>query len=278
MSQVSSAMSLCCEKLTLWILVEGDPGPTQFPVEWNTSPPNLDDLACKLRTLVTNLSTTDASPLVVCYPFSSSEEDKKQSGEEQVENEFALNKVAEKIKLNESGEYEIRKKAYGEWEISEVFEKLLHKSGSSVGDINQFDIEKFTQPDPEISDDIVNSFIGELKRKKKTFIHINRNESTCREFISAFMTAAVEHVQLKESKLCLKSKEWLDGSHGFEDFEKGAVQNIVQMHSAVEIDETDMEPEPQVQIYDNLGHDVLTALTTANTDNNIKEEKFNLAK
>ncbi|CAJ0769011.1 8348_t:CDS:2, partial [Entrophospora sp. SA101] len=166
-------------------------------------------------TLVTNLSTTDASPLVVCYPFSSSEEDKKQSGEEQVENEFALNKVAEKIKLNESGEYEIRKKAYGEWEISEVFEKLLHKSGSSVGDINQFDIEKFTQPDPEISDDIVNSFIGELKRKKKTFIHINRNESTCREFISAFMTAAVEHVQLKESKLCLKSKEWLDGSHGF---------------------------------------------------------------
>ncbi|CAJ0763839.1 22659_t:CDS:2, partial [Entrophospora sp. SA101] len=250
MSQVSSAMSLCCEKLTLWILVEGDPGPTQFPVEWNTSPPNLDDLACKLRTLVTNLSTTDASPLVVCYPFSSSEEDKKQSGEEQVENEFALNKVAEKIKLNESGEYEIRKKAYGEWEISEVFEKLLHKSGSSVGDINQFDIEKFTQPDPEISDDIVNSFIGELKRKKKTFIHINRNESTCREFISAFMTAAVEHVQLKESKLCLKSKEWLDGSHGFEDFEKGAVQNIVQMHSAVEIDETDMEPEPQVQIYE----------------------------
>ncbi|CAJ0912448.1 5643_t:CDS:2 [Entrophospora sp. SA101] len=166
-------------------------------------------------------------------------EDKKQSGEEQVENEFALNKVAEKIKLNESGEYEIRKKAYGEWEISEVFEKLLHKSGSSVGDINQFDIEKFTQPDPEISDDIVNSFIGELKRKKKTFIHINRNESTCREFISAFMTAAVEHVQLKESKLCLKSKEWLDGSHGFgpveySDFEKGAVQNIVQMHSAVE--------------------------------------------
>nr|CAG8649122.1 10128_t:CDS:2 [Entrophospora candida] len=190
MSQVSSAMSLCSEKLTLWILVGGDPGPTQFPVEWNTSPPNLDNLACKLRTLVTNLSTTDASPLVVCYPFSSSEEDKKKT----------LNKIVEKIKLNESGEYEIRKKAYGEWEISEVFEKLLHKSGSSVGDINQFDI------DPEISDDIVNSFIGELK-KKKTFIHINRNESTCREFISAFMTAAVEHVQLKESKLCLKSEE-----------------------------------------------------------------------
>ena len=72
------------------------------------------------------------------------------------------------------------------------------------------------------------------------------------------MTAAVEHVQLKESKLCLKSEEWLDGSCGFgpvdysvhleefvllvceakkEDFEKGATQNIVQMHSAVEVNE-----------------------------------------
>lgn len=121
-----------------------------------------------------------------------------------------------------------------------------------------FKTEKFTQPDPEISDNIVNSFISKLKRKKKTFIHVNRNESTCREFISTFMTAAVEYVQLKESKLCLKSEEWLDGSRGFgpvdysvhlekfvllvceakkEDFEKGTAQNIVQMHSAVEVNE-----------------------------------------
>nr|CAG8439632.1 11505_t:CDS:2 [Entrophospora candida] len=254
MSQTSSAMSLCSEKLTLWILVEGSPRPIKFPVEWNTSPPDLDDLAHKLckekktfenvdpesleffnhddrinplraGTLITNLSTTDASPLVIRYPFSNSEEDGKKSSEEQVENEFAFNKVVEDIKLNESGKCEIslsiqiqEKKAYGEWEVSEVFEKFLHKSGSSVGDINQFDIE---------------------------------------------------------SKLCLKSEEWLDGSHGFgpvdysvhleefvllvceakkEDFEKGATQNIVQMHSAKinkkqKIDETDMEPEPQVQIY-----------------------------
>ncbi|CAJ0640373.1 5658_t:CDS:2 [Entrophospora sp. SA101] len=320
MSQTSSAMSLCSEKLTLWILVEGSPRPIKFPVEWNTSP-DLDDLAHKLckekktfenvdpesleffnhddrinplraGTLVTNLSTTDASPLVIRYPFSNSEdkikyfylfdfesihpshlhlsvyclEDGKKSSEEQVENEFAFNKVVEDIKLNESG-----KKAYGEWEISEVFEKFLHKSGSSVGDINQFDIEKFTQPDPEISDDIVNSFIGEPRERKRPLFML----IVMREFISAFMIVAVEHVQLKESKLCLKSEEWLDGSHGFgpvdysvhleefvllvceakkEDFEKGATQNIVQMHSAKinkkqKIDETDMEPEPQVQIY-----------------------------
>lgn len=72
------------------------------------------------------------------------------------------------------------------------------------------------------------------------------------------MTAAVEHVQLKESKLCLKSEEWLDGSRGFgpvdysvhleefvllvceakkHDFEKGIAQNIMQMCSAVEVNE-----------------------------------------
>lgn len=34
----------------------------------------------------------------------------------------------------------IGKKAYGEWEIGEVLEKFLHKSGSSVGDINKLDI------------------------------------------------------------------------------------------------------------------------------------------
>ncbi|CAJ0874230.1 13725_t:CDS:1, partial [Entrophospora sp. SA101] len=33
MSAMSSAMSLCSEKLTLWILVKGSPGPTKFPVE-----------------------------------------------------------------------------------------------------------------------------------------------------------------------------------------------------------------------------------------------------
>ncbi|CAJ0641958.1 2927_t:CDS:2, partial [Entrophospora sp. SA101] len=177
--------------------------------------------------------------------------DKKKSGEEQVKNEFSFNKLWRKLNqmkvVNMRSVFQFEfKKAYGEWEISEVFEKFLHK---------EWIIRKFTQPDPEISDDIVNSFINELKRKKKTFIHINHNKSTCREFISAFMTAAVEHAQLKESKLCLKSEEWLDGSHGF-----GPVDYSVHLEEFVllvcepkkedfEKDETDMEPEPQVQIY-----------------------------
>ncbi|CAG8713343.1 16667_t:CDS:2, partial [Funneliformis caledonium] len=149
------------------------------------------------------------------------------------------------IKLNESGK---QKKAYGEWEINEVFEKFLHKSGLSVNDINQFDIN------PEISDDIVNSFIGKLKKKKRTFIHVNHNKNTCREFITAFMTVTAEYVPVKRNfdpvdySIHLEDFVLLICEAKKEDFEKGAIQNIVQMHSAIS-DKTDIEPEPQVQIY-----------------------------
>lgn len=85
---------------------------------------------------------------------------------------------------------------------------------------------------------------------------MNRNEATCREFISAFMHSAIEHVKKEENQLQLRVEEWLDGPRGYgpldycvdvggtvvlvheakkEDFEKGAAQNIVQMHSAVEV-------------------------------------------
>src|SRR4051794_5916594 len=72
------------------------------------------------------------------------------------------------------------------------------------------------------------------------------------------MTTAVLCAQLTNEGLQLKAEEWLDGSCGYgptdyavylenedivilvaevkkEDFEKGAAQNIVQMHSAVEV-------------------------------------------
>ncbi|CAG8481525.1 14452_t:CDS:2 [Ambispora leptoticha] len=229
-------MSLCSEKLTLWIFIEGSSRFKKFPVEWNDSPPDLDDLASRLcekedilnqGTLLTNL-----------YPFSDSEvrcqlstswfrsrfqhtnglcEVKKKINEEQVDDDFALNKIIEEVQPDERGKREIGKQAYGEWEIGEVLEKILHKSARTIYDINQFDITEKIPPDPEIS-------------------------------------VAVEHVQSKESKLYLKSEEWLDGSRGFgpvnysvyleefvllvceakkENFEKGAAQNIVQMHSSV---------------------------------------------
>ncbi|CAG8467125.1 5052_t:CDS:2, partial [Funneliformis caledonium] len=190
-------------------------------------------------------------------------QDRKKSEEEEIENEFALNKIVKKIQPPENSDERainltIRvegKKAYGDWEIGEVLKKLLHQDGSSIGDVLTFKIDELKKPNPKIADEELKLIIDELKKKKCAFQYVVRNESTCREFISAFMTTAVKCVQLIEGNLQLKAEEWLDGSHGYgptdyavyvesiialvaeakkEDFEKGAAQNIVQMHSAVE--------------------------------------------
>ncbi|CAI2173462.1 5985_t:CDS:2 [Funneliformis geosporum] len=192
---------------------------------------------------------------------------KKESEEEVIKNEFALNKIVAKIKPPEGSD---------EREISlsiqvkgEVLKKFLHKDGSSIGDVRKFKIASKLKP--EINAYEFKLLIDELKKKKRTFKHVVRNESTCREFISAFMIQCVQSI---EESLQLKAEEWLDGSCGFgptdyavylesddivmlvsevkkEDFEKGAAQNIVQLHSAVEhnIDEIDNIDDVPVLMY-----------------------------
>ncbi|GBB91756.1 hypothetical protein RclHR1_19110004 [Rhizophagus clarus] len=190
-------------------------------------------------------------------------QDKKKSEEIEIKNEFALNKVVGKITPSEGSDeraislsIRIRgKKAYGDWEIGEVLKKFLHQEGSSIADVRKFKIDELQDPDPSITREEFKLLIDELEKKKCTFKSVVRNESTCREFISAFMTTAVKHVQSIEERLELKAEEWLDGTYGYgptdyavyvesiialvaevkkEDFEKGAAQNIVQMCSAVE--------------------------------------------
>lgn len=99
-------------------------------------------------------------------------------------------------------------------------------------------------------------FRKDLEQKKDNFRVVNANEMTCREFISTFMNTAVTHVRSQENELQLKAEESIDGTCGYgpvdysinlgdvivlveeakkEDFEKGAAQNIVQMHSAIEV-------------------------------------------
>lgn len=110
--------------------------------------------------------------------------------------------------------------------------------------------------DPSIDSDALQAFIKDLEQKRDNFRVVNANEMTCREFISTFMNSAVTHVRSEESELQLKAEEWINGSRGYgpvdysvnlgevvvlveeakkEDFEKGAAQNIVQMHSAIEV-------------------------------------------
>jgi hypothetical protein len=157
----------------------------------------------------------------------------------------------------------------------------LHQEGSSIADVRKFKIgiffylsghdlvlwfmvshmifciaDELQDPDPSITREEFKLLIDELEKKKCTFKSVVCNESTCREFISAFMTTAVKHVQSIEENLELKAEEWLDGTYGYgptdyavyvesiialvaevkkENFEKGAAQNIVQMCSAVEV-------------------------------------------
>jgi hypothetical protein len=110
--------------------------------------------------------------------------------------------------------------------------------------------------DPHIGSDAIQMLIKDLEQKRDNFRVVNANEMTCREFISTFMNSAVTHVRSNESELQLKAEEWINGSRGYgpvdysvnlsevvilveeakkEDFEKRAAQNIVQMHSAIEV-------------------------------------------
>ncbi len=57
--------------------------------------------------------------------------------------------------------------------------------------------------------------IDELKKNKDAFKLPNKNEYTCREFISPFMTTAVKNAQSLDEELQLKAEEWLDGTRGF---------------------------------------------------------------
>ncbi|CAG8443028.1 9130_t:CDS:2 [Funneliformis caledonium] len=276
------------ETITLWIHIENQPISVKFLVKRIPSEINSTVLVdinpelCKkepLRGVNPEVSSSIGSSCVR-YPLSDSDvvvrcnlsmpwykkrfphntglcQDKKVNEEEEISNEFALNKLVAKIKPSEDNERAISlsirvkgKKAFGDWEIGEVLKKVLHQDGSSIGDVRKFEIEDLQNPDPEITEEELKLLIDELKKKKCAFKYVPRNESTCREFISAFMTTAVKHVQSIEENIELKAEEWLDGSYGYgptdyavyvgsiialvavvkkEDFEKGAAQNIVQM-------------------------------------------------
>lgn len=55
--------------------------------------------------------------------------------------------------------------------------------------------DELQDPDPSITREEFKLLIDELEKKKCTFKSVICNVSTCWEFISAFMTTAVKHVQ-----------------------------------------------------------------------------------
>lgn len=182
-----------------------------------------------------------------------------------LEDEFQFNSWLSDIPLVEkkriiSLSIQIRgRKAYYDWEFEEVSKQLLHTEYKMIEDAPLFDLDVLPELATPLSEAILTSFSSELKRKKKTFINISRTEATSREFVSPFLSTAVEYVQdTSQVHLQLKAEEPLDGSRGFgmvdymiendgvvvvvnevkkkdSDLSKGAAQNIMQMHSALEV-------------------------------------------
>ncbi|CAG8719228.1 8824_t:CDS:2 [Racocetra persica] len=194
------------------------------------------------------------------------------NGKLQIENEFQFNKMISNIEPNCKDEREVSisiqvtgRKAYGDWEIGEALNEFLHQKGSTMFDIRSFNIDDLPRPNPPISEETIVQLIAELKKKKSAFGIVNRNESTCREFISPFMSTAVTHVQEEEKGLSLKAEEWINGTKAYgpieysisieevlvlvqevkkDDFEKGTAQNIAQIHSAVESRKRKIKMDP----------------------------------
>ncbi|KAF0441364.1 hypothetical protein F8M41_003834 [Gigaspora margarita] len=191
----------------------------------------------------------------------------------QIENEFQFNKMISTIKPNCEDEREVSisiqvtgRKAYNDWEIGEALNEFLHQKGSTMFDIRSFSIDELLRPNPPIPEKAITQLIAELKKKKSAFGIVNRNESTCREFISPLMSTAVTHIQEEAKGLLLKAEEWIDGTKAYgpidysilieevlvlvqevkkDDFEKGNAQNIAQIHSAVESRKRRIKIDPE---------------------------------
>ncbi|CAG8647254.1 1897_t:CDS:1 [Paraglomus occultum] len=202
--------------------------------------------------------------------------------EKEITNEFQFNSVIQDASTDDNNKRQISisirvkgKKAYGEWDLRDVLQNILHKSSwSSLNSAPRLNLDELLGQ-IKVSDDTFKLLIDELQKNADVFGEVTRNEMTCREFISPFLTTAVKHLQIEEPLLALRAEYELNGSRGFGpvdytvvlddivicvtevkkmDFDKGAAQNIVQMHSAVESlskrkrEDTDLEDSEEVPV------------------------------
>lgn len=152
----------------------------------------------------------------------------------------------------------IGKKPYNEWEIKDVFKKVLHQEfRGSIGDHQTFDLDELPNRHP-FTEEELKSFVDEIKKTLRAFKNIiNANEPTVREYVSIFMKTAVDHIQrFTNDSAQLYVETNLNGTKGFgpvdylvkldgfavlvneaksEDINKGIAQNIMQLHSASEV-------------------------------------------
>ncbi|RUP52436.1 hypothetical protein BC936DRAFT_141197, partial [Jimgerdemannia flammicorona] len=187
-----------------------------------------------------------------------------------IEDAFMLNSIVSEAPVND-GKREISlvisikgKKAYVEYTFKEVSKIFAKEEWNNLANAPKFDIGSLSEPPLQPSEEEFKAFVDQLKQKNQVFCGDIPNDATAREFISIFMTTAIFMIQchMKETDqnftiddLRLLVEEILSGTRGFglvdylvkylqlvvmvneakhRDFEQGAAQNIVQMHSALE--------------------------------------------
>ncbi|CAG8746661.1 24885_t:CDS:2 [Gigaspora margarita] len=176
---------------------------------------------------------------------------------EQIWNEFDFNSLVNKIKQNEKNveselfinyfKVQIKdQKPYDDWKMKEI-SRIYDLAFESSEMIDKFKIEDL----PELS-----AHFSDEELKLQAFQAISSNDATSREYISIFLTWAVNHIRKHIDNMArLAVKIEVNGSHGYGSFdyaiftryiiilvteakmmdmEKGITQNLAQIYSAIE--------------------------------------------
>ncbi|RHZ87655.1 hypothetical protein Glove_33g80 [Diversispora epigaea] len=181
---------------------------------------------------------------------------------QEIINEHNFNILLSRIELN-SNNYNLKlkvkvegKKSYSDWELKDVFKEILKKNYKSLSGIPRFNLNDLPSLERPFTENRLKGFVAELQTSLSSLKCEFTNETTAREYISAFIKNAVCHIQDHINDLTQLYMELdLDGSHGYgpvdymviiveilvllceakaENMNKGAAQVLVQMHSAIE--------------------------------------------
>lgn len=137
-------------------------------------------------------------------------------------------------------------------EISRIYDHAFESSEM----IDKFKIEDLPELSAHFSDEELQCFFKDLERKLQAFQAISSNDATSREYISIFLTWAVNHIRKHIDNMArLAVKIEVNGSHGYGSFdyaifiryiitlvteakmmdmEKCITQNLAQIYSAIE--------------------------------------------
>ncbi|CAG8523736.1 10024_t:CDS:2, partial [Dentiscutata erythropus] len=150
-----------------------------------------------------------------------------------------------------------RKKAFGDWNLKEVGTEIYKSTFDSIDSVPQLSLEEFPELNPSFSEEEIEFFIKQLKDKAFALNNkFSTNKATVRQYISIFMTMAVQHIRkYRDPTTELNVESELDGSRGYgnldyevviqdvpvlineaknQDMDKGVAQNLVQVYTAAE--------------------------------------------